>query len=282
MIHQFVGLGAGGYWDQKEKSGEGVWRGEKREGWEGDRDGKDGEKEREQKAGMQQETGSEERGHRTGGEAGRKGSEKASHGCGKAGGRLSPKPYSGYPSKPHRLSAPQFWGDGGRKGADFHEWAGKGWLETAHLHSSGLSLYVPACLLGKISLLYRDITLYIYIAASSTGVRFRRLPTARHCSRKAERGPTQPAKPLSPFPKSLSLLAFLIPKQSPNRGTLPPFLWGKGGFSSLRKAGKAFLATHSRFYPLFLLLRPPQISHPLLQYVPFGGGKRLLSAALSS
>lgn len=107
---------------------------------------------------------------------------------------------------------------------------------------------------------YTEISLCVYIAASSTGVRFRRLPTARHGSREVERGPAQPAKPLSPFPKSLSLLAFLIPKQSPNRGTLPPFLRGKGGFSSLRKAGKAFLATHSHFHPLFLLLRPPQVS----------------------
>lgn len=193
---------------------------------------------------------------------------------------MFPRPCSRHPSKPHRLSAPQFWGYGGKKGALFHKWAGKGCLETAHFHSSGL----PLCL--SMSAWKNNLVIqryhYIYIAASSTGVRFRHLPTARHCSRKAERGQTQPANPLFPFPKSLSLLAFLIPKQSPNRGTLPPFLWEKGRFSSLRKAGKAFLATHSHFHPLFLLLRPPQISHPLLQYVPFGGGKRLLSAALSS
>lgn len=199
---------------------------------------------------------------------------------GEGGRTLLSQTCSGYPSKSTDSRHLNFGGIEEERERFFTSGQGRdGWklptfIAPASLMSQHVCLEKYPC--------YTEISLCVYIAASSTGVRFRRLPTARHCSRKAERGLTQPAKPLSPFPKSLSLLAFLIPKQSSSRGTLPPFLRGKGDFSSLRKAGKTFLATHIHFHPLFLLLRPPQISHPLLQYVPFGGGKRLISAALSN
>lgn len=84
--------------------------------------------------------------------------------------------------------------------------------------------------------------------------------------------PSQPS-PFPPAPKALSLLAFPIPDHQPNRGASAPFLLGKGGFSALVRAGKAFLAAHGHLHPLFPMLRPPGISpRPLLEYVPFGEG----------
>lgn len=86
----------------------------------------------------------------------------------------------------------------------------------------------------------------------------------------------QPVQP-SPFPLSQKPVpaGFPHPRTVTQRGSLPPLLWVKGGFSALGKARKAFLAAHNHFHPLFPLLRPPQTSpRPLLEYVPFflGGG----------
>lgn len=86
----------------------------------------------------------------------------------------------------------------------------------------------------------------------------------------------QPVQP-SPFPLSQKPVTagFPHPRTVTQRGSLPPLLWVKGGFSALGKARKAFLAAHNHFHPLFPLLRPPQTSpRPLLEYVPFfwGGG----------
>lgn len=153
--------------------------------------------------------------------------------------------------------------------------AGRGWLETACLWSPDLPPHPSAVCLEKYPCC-TDRYNYIHIYSNQQhGSQTRACPpTARHHSRRAGRGPARPAKPLSPFPKSLLLLAFPIPEQSdPTGEPVPPFLQGKGDFLALGKAGKTFLAAHSHFQMLFLPFRPPQTSPcPLLEYVPFAGG----------
>lgn len=119
-------------------------------------------------------------------------------GEGSGTGRLSPKPCSGYPSKPHGLSAPQF-GEGveGEKEHFFVSGQGRdGWKLPTPIAPA--SLCVPACLLGKISLLYRAISTYIFSSQqqeSDLGVCL--LPgTAPGKLKEAQ--PSQP----SPFPPS--------------------------------------------------------------------------------